>query len=87
MNGPSETAAVEERVTSVVADLFGEDEARIQRSTRFVSDLDANPVEFVALLGALERELGVRVPAAELRERETVGATVDWIRAELGDSN
>lgn len=83
MNGSSETAAVEPRVATVVADVFGEHEAGIDRETEFVGDLGADAVEIVALLASLEREFGIAVPSSEIRERGTVGAAVDRVEREL----
>ncbi|MFW5934388.1 MAG: acyl carrier protein [Halolamina sp.] len=85
MDDLDQTADVEQRVTSIVADIFDEDPAAIDRDTEFVGDLNAKSMDIIALLAALEGEFDIPISASEVRQNETVGAAVDWIEQELAE--
>lgn len=86
MNDLEQTADVEQRVTAIVADVFDEDPAAIDRDTEFLGDLDAKSMDIIALLAGLEAEFGIPISAAGLRQNETVGAAVDWVEGELDEN-
>lgn len=83
MDELNQPAAVEQRVTNTVADVFNEEPAAIDRNTEFSGDLDAKSMDIIALVAALEAEFGFAIPAADVRQNETVGAAIDWIEQEL----
>ncbi|GAB7095324.1 hypothetical protein JCM30237_24770 [Halolamina litorea] len=83
MKEPNEAIDIDERVTTIVADVFNEDAESITRSTEFVGDLNAKSMDIIALLAALEGEFGFPISAADVRRNETVGEASDWISQEL----
>lgn len=85
MSDTTDQADVEQRVTAVVADIFGEDPASIDRDTEFVADLKAKSMDIVALLAALEGEFGLSISAADVRQNDSVGEAADWIRTRIDE--
>ena len=56
---------------------------KITRDARFSEDLDADSLDLVELVMALEEEFDVSVEETELEEIETVGQAYDLISAKL----
>lgn len=83
MSATTDSADVEQRVVTVVADIFNEDPKDVTRDTEFVADLNAKSMDIIALLAALEGEFGFPISAADVRQNKTVGEAADWIEREL----
>jgi acyl carrier protein len=59
-------------------------EEKVVLEARFGDDLDADSLDLVELVMALEEEFGVEVPEEELEGVETVGQAYDLIAGKLG---
>ena len=59
-------------------------EEKVVPEARFGDDLDADSLDLVELVMALEEEFGVEVPEEELEGVETVGQAYDLIAGKLG---
>jgi acyl carrier protein len=59
-------------------------EEKVVPDARFGDDLDADSLDLVELVMALEEEFGVEVPEEELEGVETVGQAYDLIAGKLG---
>ena len=59
------------------------DEGRIEDSTRFREDLDADSLDLYELVMELEDTYGIRVSEEEAAEIETVGQAVDFVCARV----
>jgi len=55
------------------------DAEKVTREARFAEDLDADSLDLVELVMALEEEFGVSVEEEELEGIETVGAAYDLV--------
>lgn len=55
------------------------DAGKVTREARFAEDLDADSLDLVELVMALEEEFGVSVEEEELEGIETVGAAYDLV--------
>ena len=55
------------------------DAAQVTREARFAEDLDADSLDLVELVMALDEEFGVSVEEEELEGIETVGAAYDLV--------
>ena len=89
--GPLDPAAVFEVVRDCVADVLAVDPDAVQRSTRFVDDLDLDSLTAIDLVEAVEEEVGertvgFRVDDEDLAELVTVGDAVDYVLARIGAS-
>jgi acyl carrier protein len=58
-------------------------EDKVVAEARFGDDLDADSLDLVELVMALEEEFGVEVPEEELEGVETVGQAYDLIAGKL----
>ncbi len=64
-------------------EVLGVDAAQVTKEARFAEDLDADSLDLVELVMALEEEFGVDVEEEELEGIETVGAAYDLVMGKL----
>lgn len=79
-------ATVYERVTKVVVERLGVDEAKITPQASYTEDLNADSLDLVELIMALEEEFSTGGATLEISDEEaenihTVQETVDFIKA------
>jgi acyl carrier protein len=77
---------IEEKVRKVLAEQLARDEAEVTTAARFEEDLDADSLDLVEVVLALEEELGVNIPEEEMESVKTVGQAVDLVAGKLGAS-
>ncbi|HVM10290.1 MAG TPA: acyl carrier protein [Acidimicrobiales bacterium] len=68
---------------SAAAEVLGVDESQVTEDARFKDDLDADSLDLVELVMALEERLDVSVPEEELEGIETVGQALDLIAGKV----
>lgn len=71
------------KVKSIVADQLGLDQEEIEPESSFIDDLDADSLDIVELVMALEEEFDLEIPDAEAEKIVTVGDAVEYLRANL----
>jgi acyl carrier protein len=59
------------------------DAAKVTKEARFGDDLDADSLDLVELVMALEEEFGVEVPEEDLDGIETIGQAYDLVVSKL----
>ena len=79
-----ERPEVEERVRKVLAEQLARDVDEVTMEARFEEDLDADSLDLVEAVLALEEELGVNIPEEEMEGVKTVGQAVDLVAEKLG---
>ena len=67
-------------------EILGADPDAITEEARFKEDLDADSLDLVELVMALEERLDVTVPEEELEGIETVGQAVDLVSGKVAAS-
>ena len=67
------------KVKSIVAEQLGVDEEEITLDTSF-EDLNADSLDIVELIMALEEEFDIEIPDEDAEKLTTVGAAVEYIR-------
>ena len=72
-----------ERFKKCAVEVLSVDESQVTKEARFAEDLDADSLDLVELVMALEEEFDVSVDEEELDGVETVGAAYDLIVAKL----
>ena len=70
-------------VRAHLADELDLDPARVQETTRFKEDLEADSLDLYSLVQELEDTYGVRMSDEEAARIKTVGQAVDFVLAEV----
>lgn len=81
-----ERQEVEERVRKVLADQLAREPEEVTLEARFEEDLDADSLDLVEAVLALEEELGVKIPEEEMDGVKTVGQAVELVLAKQGQA-
>ena len=71
------------RFTNCAVEVLSVDAAQVTREASFADDLDADSLDLVELVMALEEEFGVTVEEVELEGITTIGAAYDLITGKL----
>ena len=70
-----------DRFTKCAVSLLSVDASQVTRAARFKEDLEADSLDLVEFVMALEEEFGVEVPEKELEGITTVGEAFDIVAA------
>ena len=70
-----------DRFTKCAVELLSVDAAKVTRDARFKEDLEADSLDLVEFVMALEEEFSVEVPEKDLEGITTVGQAFDLIAA------
>jgi len=73
--------ALEEKICSIVADQLGVAEDEVKPESRFIEDLGADSLDIVELIMAMEEEFETEIPDEEAEKIQTVGDTIEYIKA------
>ena len=71
------------RFTKGAVNVLSVDAAKVTKEARFGDDLDADSLDLVELVMALEEEFGVEVPEEDLDGIETIGQAYDLVVSKL----
>lgn len=76
---------VAKKLKAMVVDQLGlDDESEVKNESRFVDDLNADSLDVVELVMAVEEEFNVEIPDAEVEEHlQTFGSAVEYIAKKL----
>lgn len=70
---------IQSRVTKVVSEQLGVEEAKITAEAKFMDDLGADSLDTVELVMALEEEFDCEIPDEEAEKLKSVGEALDYI--------
>ncbi len=74
------TEEILDKVTEILVDQLGVDEDDVTLEANFIDDLNADSLDIVELIMALEQEFDTSIPDEEAERIITVGDAVDYIR-------
>lgn len=77
---------IEARVRKVLAEQLAVDEAQVVADARFAEDLNADSLDLVEAVLALEEEWSIEIPEEEMDGVKTVGQAVQLVAGKLGVS-
>lgn len=77
---------VREAITKIVVELLGVDESRVVDDARFREDLEADSLDLVELIMAMEEEFESEISDEEAQKITTVGQAVDYIVVRMPQS-
>ncbi|HEX6208307.1 MAG TPA: acyl carrier protein [Actinomycetota bacterium] len=81
-----ERKEIEERVRKVLAEQLARDPDEVTLEASFEDDLDADSLDLVEAVLALEEEFGIEIPEEEMEGVKTVKEAVDLAASKLGVS-
>lgn len=73
-----------ERFKKCVVDVLSVDEGQVTMEAKFGDDLDADSLDLVELVMALEEEFSVEVPEEDLDGIQTVGQAYELVMSKKG---
>jgi len=71
------------RISEVVVEQLGAEEAAVVETATFVEDLGADSLDLVEIVMAFEDEFDTTIPDTALEQIKTVGDAADYILANL----
>ncbi|MHB8962297.1 MAG: acyl carrier protein [Saccharofermentanales bacterium] len=74
------TEAIFETVQSILADQLGVESDQVTMESNFIDDLNADSLDIVELVMAMEQEFGISIPDEEAERIKTVGDAVNFIK-------
>ena len=72
-------ASVYERVRSIVAERLGVDEEKVTMEAEFIGDLNADSLDLVEVIMAMEQEFDLEIKDEEAENIRTVTDAVNYI--------
>ena len=79
-------AELQGKVCKILADNLSIPEDKVTPQARFQEDLDADSLDLVEAVLALEEEFGVSIPEEEMEGVKTVGQAVNVVAGKMGVS-
>jgi len=73
-----------DRFRNCAVEVLSVDADKVVPEAKFGDDLDADSLDLVELVMALEEEIGIEVPEEDLEGIETVGQAYDLVVSKLG---
>ena len=73
-------------LTDVAVEVLGVDAAQVTDEARFKDDLDADSLDLVEVVMALEEKLDIAIPEEDLADIATVGQAADVVLGKLAAS-
>ena len=70
---------IQAKVIHIISEQLGKDESEIKMSSHFIEDLDADSLDTVELVMALEEEFDIDIPDEAAEKITTVESAVDFI--------
>ncbi len=82
----TDRSEIETRVKKVLAEQLAVDEVQVVPDARFAEDLNADSLDLVEAVLALEEEWSIEIPEDEMESVKTVGQAIDLVAGKLGVS-
>ncbi len=70
---------IAERVTAIIVDKLGVNEAEVKPEAAFTTDLGADSLDTVELIMEFEKEFGISIPDEKAESIQTVGDAIAYI--------
>ena len=70
---------IQEKIVKIICEQLGKDKSEISMNSNFIDDLDADSLDTVELVMALEEEFSTEIADDEAEKLTTVGKTVDYV--------
>jgi len=80
---PMSTETILETVQSILVEQLGVEEDQVNMDSNFIDDLNADSLDIVELVMAMEQEFGISIPDEEAERIKTVGDAVNFIKENI----
>jgi len=70
---------IQEKIVKIICEQLGKDESEVSMKSNFIEDLDADSLDTVELVMALEEEFEIDIPDEAAEKITTVQSAVDFI--------
>lgn len=77
-------AEIEARVRKVLAEQLAVEESQVTPEARFAEDLNADSLDLVEAVLALEEEWNIEIPEEEMQDVKTVAQAVELVAQKVG---
>jgi acyl carrier protein len=78
-------ATIEERVKNIIVESLNVDSDKVTPEASFVDDLDADSLDQVELILALEEEFDTQIPEDEASKITTVGEAIGYLKKHVDE--
>jgi acyl carrier protein len=75
----TDVKSIADRITQLVVENLGVDQAKVVETANFVDDLEADSLDTVQLIMAMEEEFGIEIPDEDAEKILTVGDAVSYV--------
>jgi acyl carrier protein len=72
--------AVEKKIMSIIAEQLGMEESEIKPEAQFIEDLQADSLDIVELVMAMEEEFGLEIPDEDAEKIKTVQDVINYVK-------
>ncbi|MBP7273449.1 MAG: acyl carrier protein [Saprospiraceae bacterium] len=72
-------SSIAERVTKIIVEKLGVDEAEVIPTASFINDLGADSLDTVELIMEFEKEFDVSIPDDKAEKIQTVGQAIEYL--------
>ena len=79
-------ADIAAKVTAIIVDKLGVDEADINMDASFTNDLGVDSLDTVELIMEFEKEFDITIPDEEAEQIATVGDAVNFLQSKTGQA-
>ena len=76
---------IADKVKKIVVDQLAVPENQVTEDARFIEDLNADSLDIVELIMALEEEFSAEIPDEEAEKLKTVGDAIKYIESKQGE--
>ena len=77
--GRQSTALNNDKVKDLIAEQLGVDAAKVVPEAKFIDDLEADSLDTVELIMAIEEEFDCEIPEEDAAKITTVGEVIDFV--------
>ena len=70
-----------DKVKAIIVEQLGAEEEKVTMEASFIDDLDADSLDIVELIMALEEEFDMEIPDEDAEKISTVGDVINYIKS------
>jgi len=77
--------SIEERLREIISDQLKVDIEEVKPEASFADDLNADSLDVVELIMAIEEEFGIEIPDEDASKITTVGEAIEYLKKAVGE--